>query len=369
MAKNEDKRNSNDEASRVYKAASVHKRRADTEALPKAERVIAGKLEAEAKAEAEAEAENVAEQASGEGSDAQVDAAAETVALEPIGEESAEVAADEKGGTEDGAEAEPEDATATEEAAEGTTAQHAKPKKRRWMRVVGIVFGVVVAALLVAVGYIAGNRWVRFDDSADMQGRWFAYGTDVPIQFQNGSIVLNDETSYAYSIDPTAKTIAYTFGNLAGQGRYWFNAERDVLIITDGAHYTMWSTLLDDVSYDIARLFGKSELPTTDASIVLSRSVVQDPAASAASSANASASASAGADGAGASASAESADASASSSEASGEDSRDKSSDMLMVSDIMMEDPAKDPDEQSGQNDQNGTYGQNGQNGTYGQGQ
>ena len=303
--------------------------------------------------------EGAAKQALGEGSRAQAGASEDTVALEAIAErdvdnaigenEEGEVASEIDAGADADADTEADagadtvvDAeTESEEDAEEDAAKHAKPKKRRWKLVVGIIFGIIVAAMLVTVGYIAGNRWVRYDDAADMQGRWYVYGTDVPLRFENNSIVINDNTSYAYHIDPTAKTIEYTFGNLAGRGRYWFNAERDVLIITDGADYTMWSTLLDDVSYDLGCLFGKNELPAAESSIVLSRSVVQSsskPAASTTAGENASES--------------------ASSSKESGKDSADESTDTLIVSDIMMEEPKEGQDGQNGQSDQYGTYGQ-----------
>lgn len=212
-----------------------------------------------------------------------------------------------------------------------------KPKKPRWKRVVGIVLGIVLAVLLVLVGYVSASRWMIFNDEADIQGKWYVYGTDVPLTFNEGSIVINSETSYAYHIDVTAKTIEYTFGNLVGHGRYWFGDGRNTLVITDGDDYTMWSTLAEDLSYGVRALFGVTDLPTTDTSIVLTRTITLPPPtattdagdSAATSSSTESSSASTTSDQSGQEASEPTEDA--------GETSHAKSTDMLMVSDIMID--------------------------------
>ena len=158
---------------------------------------------------------------------------------------------------------------------EGGKRDAAEPKQKRWKLVAGTIAGVVVAALLVFAGYVAGSRWVRYDDEADIQGAWYVQGTSVPLEIADGKIAINEETAYDYRIDPASKTIEYTFGSMAGQGRYWFGDDRKTLVITDGDGYTMWSTLLDDLSYDATRLFGRVDLPATEASIVLSRTPSQ----------------------------------------------------------------------------------------------
>lgn len=212
-----------------------------------------------------------------------------------------------------------------------------KPKKPRWKRVVGIVLGIVFAVLLVLVGYVSASRWMIFNDEADIQGKWYVYGTDVPLTFNDGSIVINSDTSYAYHIDATAKTIEYTFGNLVGQGRYWFGNGRNTLVITDGDDYTMWSTLAEDLSYDARSLFGNDDLPTTDTSIVLTRTITLPPP-TATTDAGDSAAMSAGAESSSASTASGPSDQEASEpSEEASETSHAKSTDMLMVSDIMID--------------------------------
>ena len=94
----------------------------------------------------------------------------------------------------------------------------------------------------------------------------------------------------------------------------------------------MWSTLADDLSYSVRSLFGNTDLPTTDTSIVLTRTIVKAPPAATTSADDASASS------AGSSASSQE------SSEASeaGDTSREKPSEMLKVSDIMIDEEEYD---------------------------
>ena len=302
MAKDEANQNISDEAPRVYKASDVHKRRAEPSSpdKPKTFRFSRGKSVTEASPEDKPEAEdfpNSGSDASRSPEDGHDPAGAEAFGDRQMptgagafeegrpsaddhvqeGESAVSEPMIDDEGASDAPESAQEDAGSfsNSQADEGFAGE--KPKKGRWKLLVAVIVGVVVAVLLVLAGYMAGSRWVRFNDEDDIQGNWYVYGTEVPLAIGNGEISINDETAYAYRIDPTAKTIEYTFGGMAGQGRYWFSDDRKILVITDGKDYTMWSTLLDDLSYDLARLFGRTGLPTTDTSIVLSRSVMQAP--------------------------------------------------------------------------------------------
>ena len=271
MATSENKQGAADEPSRVHKASEVHKRRASSApegaSTPLKHPASTGEsAPVEPPAQASVPAADVersegtpSEQASPSASDEQSAAVQDAGESETPSEAASEVEA--------GEEAE-------------TGAEETRPKKRLWKRVVAIIVCIALAALLVFVGFVAGSRWVRFNDEADIQGQWFAYGTNVPINIEKETIAINENTAYSYHIDSIAKTIEYSFGNLKGQGRYWFNDGRDILIITDGRDYTMWSTLVDDVKYGMSALFGNTDLPKTDDSIVLTRTVVEAPASS-----------------------------------------------------------------------------------------
>ena len=350
MAKN-DANHSAAEPARVHKAADVHKRRvqgrspAATDSAPEQQVSPVDQAASEGAASEAAMPENAAATASGgflssrRARDKALDdgstASDDTGAAQPASAASSEGGSSSEDAAADGSSSAPApdgdkpagasadgtvDETQEEEASE-------KPRKPLWQRIVVIVLGVIAAALLVCAGYVFASRWLIFNDDADLQGRWYVYGTNVPISFADGSIAINSETSYSYHIDPTAKTIEYSFGNLEGQGRYWFNDARNTLVITDGKDYTMWSTLADDLSYGLRSMFGESGLPTTDSSIVLSRTVVTAPESAA------------GVDGAQGSLESGSGGQSESTSSAGADDGSTsaKSSEMLMVSDIMVD--------------------------------
>lgn len=143
-------------------------------------------------------------------------------------------------------------------------------------RTVAIVVAVVVVVLLVLGGVFAFNRWARYDDKADLQGTWYVLNTEVPITIDEEYIHFNDEVSYRYSIDPTEKTMSYTFGPMEGRGRYWFSDDRNHLVITDGDSYTAAGTTVEDlmhafVDFSVASSGNAVQLPEGEGIIAFSR--------------------------------------------------------------------------------------------------
>ena len=129
---------------------------------------------------------------------------------------------------------------------------------------------------VIAVALFAFNRWGRYDDHADLQGTWYVMGTEVPITIDAETIRFNEEVSYNYEINPREKTISYTFGPMAGQGRYWFSDDRKHLVITDGDGYTAAGTTVDDLiraflDFSTAAGGGVVELPQGEGVIAFSR--------------------------------------------------------------------------------------------------
>ena len=101
-------------------------------------------------------------------------------------------------------------------------------------------------------------------------------GTEVPITIDAETIRFNEEVSYNYEINPREKTISYTFGPMAGQGRYWFSDDRKHLVITDGDGYTAAGTTVDDLiraflDFSTAAGGGVVELPQGEGVIAFSR--------------------------------------------------------------------------------------------------
>ena len=147
-------------------------------------------------------------------------------------------------------------------------ASHVRPKT--------VVIAAVLVVAVIAVALFAFNRWGRYDDHADLQGTWYVMGTDVPITIDAESIRFNEEVSYNYEINPREKTISYTFGPMAGQGRYWFSDDRKHLVITDGDGYTAAGTTVDDMIHaflDFSTTAGGGvvEMPQGEGIIAFSR--------------------------------------------------------------------------------------------------
>ncbi len=149
------------------------------------------------------------------------------------------------------------------------------PSSRK-MRVAIIAGSLAFILAIVLVSLFAWNRWYRFDDHADMQGEWYVVGSTVPVMIDETSIHLTDDVTYQYEINDHDKTISYTFGPMAGQGRYWFSDDRKYLVITDGDSFTGENTAFDDLMHMFADLPDKVsgsniKLPEGEGIIAFSR--------------------------------------------------------------------------------------------------
>lgn len=147
-------------------------------------------------------------------------------------------------------------------------ASHVRPKT--------VVIAAIMVVAVIAVALFAFNRWGRYDDHADLQGTWYVMGTEVPITIDAETIRFNEEVSYNYEINSREKTISYTFGPMAGQGRYWFSDDRKHLVITDGDGYTAAGTTVDDLihaflDFSTSAGGGIVEMPQGEGIIAFSR--------------------------------------------------------------------------------------------------
>lgn len=157
----------------------------------------------------------------------------------------------------------------------------AAPAPRRRLRirtwhVVAVVVALVLASLVAAAAFFMWDRWYRYDDSADIQGTWYAVGTDAPITITGDSIEFTPDTTYSYTLDPNAKSLSFSLGNLDGQAHYAFADDRNVLVIFDGEDYTRWGTAGDDLLRLLMDVSAASagqavHLPEGDGIIALSR--------------------------------------------------------------------------------------------------
>lgn len=118
-----------------------------------------------------------------------------------------------------------------------------KPKHpARW------AFLAFVAILVSVCVLFSWERWWRYDDASSIQGQWTVEGGSVPVSIDGESIHLTDKESYGYAMDQSAKTLSFTFGDMSGQARYRFSADRTQLAIQDG-EYGFWETLASDIAW------------------------------------------------------------------------------------------------------------------------
>lgn len=113
---------------------------------------------------------------------------------------------------------------------------------------------VAIAMVVIMVGSFSWGRWLRYDDAADFQGAWYANGTTSLVAVDGQEIHLTSDVAYGYTLDTGAKTITFTFGDLQGQGRYRFSADRSELVITDGDGFSFWGNLFSDIGWQFGQL-------------------------------------------------------------------------------------------------------------------
>ena len=113
---------------------------------------------------------------------------------------------------------------------------------------------VAIAVVVVTVGSFSWGRWLRYNDAADFQGAWYANGTTSLVTVDGQEIHLTSDVAYGYALDTGAKTITFTFGDLQGQGRYRFSADRSELVITDGDGFSFWGNLFSDIGWQFGQL-------------------------------------------------------------------------------------------------------------------
>ena len=151
------------------------------------------------------------------------------------------------------------DAAQGEEAGEGLQASepaHKLPFNLPELHLTWPVVAVLVAiaVVVVTVGSFSWGRWLRYDDVADFQGAWYANGTTSLVTVDGQEIHLTSDVAYGYTLDTGAKTITFTFGDLQGQGRYRFSADRSELVITDGDGFSFWGNLFSDIGWQFGQL-------------------------------------------------------------------------------------------------------------------
>lgn len=130
-----------------------------------------------------------------------------------------------------------------------------KKRKGLWWK---IAVAVIVVCLVGSCAIIGWDRWMRYDDAADFQGKWLDANSSLPITIDSEEISISDEVAYPYELDTWAKTVSYNFSQLEGGAMYVFSDDRQTLYIVEGEQR--------DIVTDTLRLVGLAELPDYSAS-------------------------------------------------------------------------------------------------------
>lgn len=125
-----------------------------------------------------------------------------------------------------------------------------------------LIITVLIVAIVAAVGTFVYLRWFEQDDAQNFTGKWQISGSEGTIEITDTKIILNDEVSYEYALDPTSKTLSFTFGSLEGNARYRLSFDGNQLSITDG-EYDFMSTLIEDAPWMMGALVNPAENPPT----------------------------------------------------------------------------------------------------------
>ena len=99
-------------------------------------------------------------------------------------------------------------------------------------RVVRRIILLLLALLVIVAAFFVWNRWLRYDDAADLQGVWIDQnGTQ--LAFDGQRMLLGNAVIYEYTLDPGSKTITYTFNDAKGYSAYRFSDDRSMLALRD----------------------------------------------------------------------------------------------------------------------------------------
>ena len=113
----------------------------------------------------------------------------------------------------------------------------AKPRssehRNHILKIVATCLAAVLVACAAVAAFWAWDTWLRFDDSADIQGEWLTANGTALVVIDAEEIHMPDSVDFKYTLDTNNKTISYTFVDLAGGGSYEFSRDRATLTITE----------------------------------------------------------------------------------------------------------------------------------------
>lgn len=110
---------------------------------------------------------------------------------------------------------------------------HSSEHRNRILKIVAVCFAAVLVACAAVAAFWAWDTWLRFDDSADIQGEWLTSNGAALVVIDAEEIHMPDSVDFKYTLDTKSKTISYTFVDLTGGGSYEFSRDRATLTITE----------------------------------------------------------------------------------------------------------------------------------------
>ena len=110
---------------------------------------------------------------------------------------------------------------------------HSSEHRNRVLKIVAVCFAAVLVACAAVAAFWAWDTWLRFDDSADIQGEWLTANGAALVVIDAEEIHMPDSVDFKYTLDTNSKTISYTFVDLTGGGSYEFSRDRATLTITE----------------------------------------------------------------------------------------------------------------------------------------
>ena len=110
---------------------------------------------------------------------------------------------------------------------------HSSAHRNRILKIVAVCFAAVLVACAAVAAFWAWDTWLRFDDSADIQGEWLTANGTALVVIDAEAIHMPDSVDFKYTLDTKSKTISYTFVDLTGGGSYEFSRDRATLTITE----------------------------------------------------------------------------------------------------------------------------------------
>lgn len=110
---------------------------------------------------------------------------------------------------------------------------HSSEHRSRILKIVAVCLAAVLVACAAVAAFWAWDTWLRFDDSADIQGEWLTANGTALVVIDAEEIHMPDSVDFKYTLDTNDKTISYTFVDLTGGGSYEFSRDRATLTITE----------------------------------------------------------------------------------------------------------------------------------------